>query len=100
MDGLTEIQQKMVQAVETLLPDIRQLPDPKRSQSLLCMAYEYLILDMEERAYPLLEEADPNYFGEQLGKDMADDPRMMELVMRVMDKLIDIGFVKISAKEE
>jgi hypothetical protein len=99
MDGLTENQKEIIKAVEEMLPSIRKLPDPMRSQSLLCMAYEYFIADMEERAYPLLEEADPNYFSEQLGKDMADDSRMLEIVMRIMDKLVDIGIVKVTAKE-
>jgi hypothetical protein len=99
MDGLTDLQKQVIKAVEFQLPMIRTLPDPDRSKCLMCLAYEYFILDMEERAYPLLEEADPNYFGEQLGKDMAADENIMTIVLTIMDKLVDIGMVKVSVKE-
>lgn len=94
-DGLTQEEQQMVSEIKSLLPTVRLLPDPDRSRSLLCLAYEYFLMDMEEEAYKLLEEADQNYFGEQLGKDMKDITGMTEIVMRILNKLMDIGIVKI-----
>jgi hypothetical protein len=98
MNNLSSDQKNIKSLVEAQLPTIRTLPDPDRSRCLLCMAYEYFVLDMEEYACSLLQEADPEYFGEQLGKDMKDIEEMSELVLRITDKLVDIGFVIITTK--
>ncbi|HUV84319.1 MAG TPA: hypothetical protein VMV86_01340 [Methanosarcinales archaeon] len=98
--GLSDIQKQVVRAVEFQLPMVRTLPDPDRSKCLMCLSYEYFILDMEELAYPLLEEADPEYFKDQLAKDMAEDENITTIVLRIMDKLIDVGVVIVKAKDE
>jgi hypothetical protein len=95
-DGLSEIQRKIDAAVKQQLPFVLRMPDPDRSRCLFCLAYEYLNLDMEERAFPLLEQADPDYFAAQLKEDMAKIPNMTEMVMRILQKLVDAGYVKIS----
>jgi len=98
--GLSENQKKIITAVEFQLPMVRTLPDPDRSRCLMCLAYEYFVLDMEELAYPLLEEADAEYFKYQLGKDMEADENITTIVLRIMDKLVDVGAVIIKADDE
>jgi len=65
----------------------------------MCLAYEYLNLDMEEYAFPLLEEADPGYFKDQLKEDMEKIPNMTEIVMRIIEKVIEAGYVKVKFLE-
>lgn len=97
---MTDLQKSIDTAIKFQLPMARSLKDPHRSRCLFCLAYEYLNLDMEEKAFPLLEEADPEYFKEQLGKDMKTIPNMEEIVTRSLSKLIDMGFVKIEQNHE
>lgn len=91
-DGLTEDQKYIDEAVKAQLPLVLKLPNPYRSQCLLCLAYEYFILDMEEEAYKLLMKADPEYFKDQLAKDIKEIPNMDIIVKRVAKKLVELGF--------
>lgn len=94
-DGLTPEQQNIVDEIQRTLLTVRLLPDPDRSRCLLCLAYEYFVMDMEEEAYKLLKEADKNYFGDQLRKDTDEIPGMSEILVTILNKLTEIGLVKI-----
>ena len=96
-DGLTLEEQQMIGEINKALPIAMSLPNPDKSRCLLGLAYEYFLMNMEEEAYKLLEQADPDYFGEQLGKDMKEIPNMEEVVMRILDKLMEIGVVVVKA---
>jgi hypothetical protein len=98
MDGLSDLQKQVVQAIKSQLPMVRALPNPDKSKCLMCLAYEYFMLDMEEEAYKLLSEADPEYFKDQLAKDMDEDSDVALVVSRIIDKLIDIGVVRVKEK--
>lgn len=95
MDGLTDLQKQIIKAVEAQLPLVRTLPNPYKSKCLMCLSYEYLILDMEEKAIPLLKEADPKYFGDQLAEDMKEDPTITLIVMAISAKLEELGIIKV-----
>jgi hypothetical protein len=97
-DGLTKEERWMVEQIKAQLPLIEKIPNPDKSRCLLGLAYEYFLMDMEEEAYKLLEKADPAYFSEQLGKDMEEMSEMTEIVMRILDKLMDIGVVVVKTK--
>jgi len=92
-DGLSDIQKEVVKLVQSQLPYIKSLPEPDRSRGLLCLAYEYFNLDMEERAFPLINLAQPEYFQEQLAKDVLEVPNMREIVIKVADKLMETGYI-------
>lgn len=98
MDGLTELQKQVISAVQMQLRLVVTLPQPDKSRCLLCLAYEYFVLDMEEDAFKLLEMADPEYFKDQLAKDMKEIKDMSTIVMTVMQKLVEGGYVIVSAK--
>ena len=97
-DGQTDEESKVITAIKATLPLVLTLPNPDKSRALLGLAYEYFIMDMEEEAYKLLAMADPAYFGEQLRKDMEEIPNMEEVVMRILDKLMEIGVVRVKAE--
>ena len=99
-DGLNVEQQFILQQVESALPQVLKLPEPARSQSLTCLAYEYFLQDMEEKAFTLLEKADPNYFKEPMKKDMESDPRMNKIIMTILAKIIEIGYVEVKTKND
>ena len=99
MSGLSDIQKQVIKAVEFQLSMIRTLPDPDRSKCLMCLAYEFFVLDMEEKGYILLEEADPEYFKDQLRKDMDEDENVTTVVMTILDKLMEIGVVVVKAEK-
>lgn len=84
---------KMIAEIKTYVPMALQLPEPDKSRCLLCLAYEYFMMDMEEEAYKLLLFADSNYFKDQLKIDMKTVPNMDKVVMRIARKLILIGVV-------
>jgi len=98
-DGLNEEQRKIIEEVERQVPLILKLPEPGRSKCIVCLSYEYLIQDMEEKAFSLLESADPNYFKDPMKKDMEKDPRMAELVMTMLSKIISMGYVDLQGTE-
>lgn len=93
-DGLTELQQKVDTAVQATLKFSLKLPEPDRSKVLTCLAYEYFNLDMEEKAFKILEKADPEYFKTHMKKDL-EDPQMKQIFFSIIGKLIDAGYVKV-----
>lgn len=97
-DGLSKEDKWMVEQIELQFPFVLKLSDPDKSRCLLGLAYEYFLMDMEEKAYELLRQADPNYFKEQLAKDMREIPNMDKIVLRIMGKLIDIGVVVVDSE--
>jgi hypothetical protein len=99
-DGLTADEVQMVAEIKTQLPFIMKMPNPDKSRCLLSLAYEYLIMDMEEEAMKLLRQADPEYFKDQLSKDMKEIPNMDIIVMSISSKLIELGIIKVVAKQE
>lgn len=100
VDGLTEEQKQIDVAVQKQLPSVLKLPEPDRSKCLMCLAYEYFNLDMEEKAFTIIQKADPNYFNNQLKEDMKD-PDIQKIVMRILGSLMNAGYVKVeSGKEE
>lgn len=84
----------VLEQCKIMLPTVLQMPEPQKSRCLMGLAYEYFIADLEEEAYKILKKADPKYFGEQLGKDMKEDPIIKQIVFRIASKLIEIGLVK------
>jgi len=98
VDGLTDLQKQVDQAVKQQLPFVNTLPNPDKSRCLLCLAYEYFILDMEEEGLKLLEGADPEYFKDQLAKDMKEIDNMEIIVLSVTSRLIEAGYIKVVAK--
>jgi hypothetical protein len=98
MDGMTELQKQVDSAVRSQLRIVLTLPNPDKSRCLLCLAYEYFIQDMEEDAFNLLSQADPEYFKDQLAKDMKEIENMETIVTSVLQKLIEAGYIKVSAK--
>jgi hypothetical protein len=97
-DGMTEVQKLVDQAVQAQLPMILKVPEPDRSKALVCLAYEYFILDMEEKAFAILDKADPNYFSEGMKKDL-QDPQMNQIFMTIVAKLIESGYVKVKTDD-
>ena len=92
-DGLTEEQIFIIDEVKAQLPIVLTLSNPDKSRCLLGLSYEYFLMDLEEEAYKLLKQADPAYFGEQLGKDMKEIPNMDIVVFTITSKLIELGLV-------
>lgn len=84
----------ILEQCQLTLPTVLKLSEPVRSRCLMGLAYEYFIADLEETAFDILKKADPNYFGEQLGKDMKEDPRIEQIVFKIASKLMEIGLVK------
>lgn len=102
-DGLNAQQNAILEEVERQIPLVSGLPEPDRSRCLTCLAYEYMLQDMEEKAFELLEKCDPGYFKEPMANDMQKDPSMNRIVMTILSKLIEIGYVKVrtaDGKEE
>lgn len=94
-DGISRENQEVITAIKAQLPIVLRMPDPDKSRCLLALSYEYMIMDMEEEALKLLKQADPEYFKEQLSKDMKDIPNMDIIVMSISSKLIELGIVKV-----
>lgn len=94
MDGLTKEQESIDQAIQDQLSVVLQLSEPDRSKCLTCLAYEYFLLDMEERAFGVLKQADPEYFNTHMIKDLKD-PQMNEIFMTIVSKLIRSGYIKV-----
>ena len=95
-DGLTPEEQWVVDQIKAQLPIITKLPNPDKSRCLLSLAYEYMLLDMEEDAIKLLKQADPEYFKGQLSKDMKEIPNMDIIVLSISSKLIELGIIKVT----
>jgi hypothetical protein len=93
-DGLTEDQKFIIKQVEGMVPVCVALPEPDKSRTMMCLAYEYFVLDMEEEAFKLLKQADPLYFGEQLAQDIDDIEGIKQVVDTIAIKLVEIGIVK------
>jgi len=98
MDGLSKEQKYIVDQIEGMMVTVNDLPEPDKSRCLFSLAYEYYMVDMEEEANKLMMLADVEYFSKQLGEDMDNIDGMKEIVMGVMDKLIEIGIVKIKTE--
>lgn len=94
-DGLNKQQKAILDEVERQVPIVVGLPEPDRSRCLTCLAYEYMLQDMEEKAFNLLEQCDPNYFKQPMADDMKNDPNMNKIVMTILSKLIEIGYVEV-----
>lgn len=94
-DGISAKDQLVVDEIKKQLPFVLTLPNPDKSRCLLSLAYEYIIMDMEEEGMKLLRQADPEYFKEQLSKDMKDIPNMEIIVLSISSKLIELGIVKV-----
>jgi len=99
-DGLTEEQQAIYKIVESHMVFVATMPEPDKSRCLLSLAYEYFILDMEEEAFKLLEQADSGYFQEQLESDVDSIDNMKEIVTTIMSKLIEIGYIRVKLDAE
>ncbi len=98
-DGLDEHQEWALKEVERILPIVLKFEEPNRSRSLTGLAYEYFIQDMEEKAFKILEMCDPNYFKEPMKQDMKD-PAMEKIIMTIVAKLIESGYVIVSADDD
>jgi hypothetical protein len=98
-DGLTEKQKQIVEEIKAQLPMVYNLPNPSKSRCLLSLAYEYFLLDMEEEAFKLLKQADPNYFGEQLGKDLEEIPQMTTIILCISSKLMELGLITLNSEK-
>ena len=98
LDGLTKEQKEVDRLVREQIPRALALPEPDRSKCIMCLAYEYFNQDMEEKAFKLIEKADPNYFKDQLAKDM-QDPQIKEIVFRIMGSLMSAGYIKVKEND-
>lgn len=98
-DGLTELQKDILRQVERATPQVLALPEPNRSKAIVGLAYEYFLQDMEEKAFGLLEQADPNYFKEGKKKDL-EDPLMNKIFFTIIGKLIESGYVTVKEAED
>ena len=99
-DGLTADQSAILLEVERQVPLVSKLPEPDRSRCLTCLAYEYLLQDMEEKSFDLLSQCDPGYFKEPMANDMKRDPSMNRIVMTILSKLIEIGYVSVNENDK
>lgn len=102
-DGFTDKEVDIINQVNQMLEFISQSsvsahPLDYRSENKMyvCLAYEMFLLNLEERAFEILSMADPEYFKEPLGEDMVNDERFKTVVLTIMNKLVEIGVVKVS----
>ena len=100
-DGLDKDQSWVIEQVGIELPKALVLSEPDRSRCLLCLAYEYFNVDMEEEAFKILSQSDPDYFKNgQLGKDMKEIKDMDKIVFAIMGKLLSAGYIKIEEEKK
>ena len=94
MDGLSEIQELVDAAVQEQLPTILNLKEPSRTKALTCLMYEYLLQDMEEKAFELMDLADPDYFKLHFMNDLKD-PQFKQIFQTMVHKFIELGYIKV-----
>jgi hypothetical protein len=98
-DGLSDKQKFIDGEIQELLPEVLKIPEPDRSRSLVCLAYEYFMVDMEEDAFSILRNVDPSYYKNEMHSDMKDG-EMKHIFMSIMSKLVDTGYIKITERSD
>jgi len=99
-DGLTDTQKFVHDAVQQQLPFIDELPEPDKSRCLMALSYEYFNVEMEEEGFKLLKISDPDYFKEQLEKDMRADEIIKMIAVSIAEKIIDMGLTTVVISDE
>lgn len=99
-DGWTTEQQEIDKEIKRVVGTVMKLPEPDKSKSLLCLAFEYFNLDMEEEGFDLIGKTDPGYYKNQLPKDMEKDKDINRIVMTIISKLITAGYIRTSESKD
>ena len=97
---MNDEQKKIAREVQKQVPVAMTMPEPNKSRVLTCLAYEYFLLNMEEEAWKLIRQADPEYYKEGIHKDMAADASMEKIFMTIAAKLIESGYLSIDLKQQ
>lgn len=93
-----EEKKKIVREVQKQVPLALRMPEPDKSRVLTCLAYEYFLLDLEEEAWKLIRQADPEYYKTEVHKDMENDASMEKIFMTIAAKLIESGYLSLDQK--
>ena len=98
ISGLNAQEKNIINDVHQLLLETKQnnsIPTREKSKIYVCLAYEMFLIDLEEEGFRILELVDQDYFEKYLQEDMSSDSQYYSLVMYFLEKLIEIGYVKI-----
>jgi len=82
--------------MEKMIDAIKDMPTDERNLGLFGLAYEYLLMDMEEEFLRLVDKIGAEFFDKPLAAAMKKDPQVVEFAQIIITKLIEIGYINIT----
>ena len=87
----TQEQKQIDMSVNMQLEDIDMYPENLHNQLRLCYAYEYFLVNMNEKGVCLIKTVPDSYFRNQFAKEVKIDRTFKSLMKKLSKKIEIIG---------
>ena len=84
----TQEQKQIDMSVSMQLQDLEMYPESLHNQLRLCYAYEYFLVNLDEKGFCLIKTVPTSYFKNQFVKEIQVD-RTFKSLMKKLSKKID-----------